>query len=79
MWAYGIVLIELVTQKEPYEGLDRLQVATRVAQGRLKPEIPAENCPAVLADLIRDCTQYEPQNRPFFRDICNTFQQADGR
>lgn len=70
VWSYGVVLWEMVTLAEkPYQGLDNQEVLEFVKKGN-KLEIPSD-CPESLAQLMRLCWQYEPDNRPTFLDICH--------
>jgi serine/threonine protein kinase len=50
VWSFGIVIIEIANQKEPYKGLDAVQVATKVAHGYTHP-IP-EGLNSFIADII---------------------------
>ncbi len=75
VWSYGVLLVEILTREEPYgKDMDQVQVATRVAQGTLKLDVPA-NAPPMLANLITDCLQFDPKMRPTFKDICAKFNE----
>jgi hypothetical protein len=77
VWSFGVVLFEITTRGDPYDGVDAIQVATKVAKGHLKCE-PAEDCPPLLADIMIDCMSFDPKERPTFREICKLF-AADER
>jgi hypothetical protein len=54
VYSFGIVLWEIVTLDEPYEGMDPLQAALAAAQNGLRPKIPFI-CPDEYAKLMQDC------------------------
>jgi len=69
VWAYGVVLWEMVTLAEqPYQGLSNDEVLNFV-KNRRTMEIP-RNCPDLIATLMQDCWAYEAEDRPTFVDIC---------
>jgi len=72
VWSYGIVLWEMLSRQPPYPGVDQIQVATRVAQGKMFLSPPA-NSPYILASIMRDCLQFDPKQRPTFKQICSRF------
>jgi serine/threonine protein kinase len=70
VWAYGVTLWEVVTAKEPFAGMDILQVAMKVRDEALTLEtyIPDE-CPSYLRKLMGLCWQQNPADRPTFVGI----------
>merc|ERR1711997_1367989 len=73
VWAYGVVLWEMVTLAEqPYQGLSNDEVLNFV-KNRRTMEIP-RNCPELIATLMHDCWAYEPEDRPTFVEICKRLQ-----
>eukprot|EP01102_Stenamoeba_stenopodia_P012134 TRINITY_DN3792_c0_g1_i2.p1 TRINITY_DN3792_c0_g1~~TRINITY_DN3792_c0_g1_i2.p1 ORF type:complete len:732 (-),score=135.02 TRINITY_DN3792_c0_g1_i2:82-2277(-) len=67
VYSYGIVLWELMTRKDPYEGLNRNYVTVGVIGG-LRPEM-LPHIPASVQELIRDCWDTDPDKRPTFKQI----------
>ena len=66
VYGFGIVLWELATRREVYEGLESTQIIAMVANDHLRPEIP-EGCP--LNDLMVKCWAENPNQRPHFDQI----------
>jgi len=71
VWAFGVVIYEIVTRKIPYEELNLEQVAIRVCNGtaslkKLPKEFPQ------LQKLMDMCLQVNPRIRPDFLQICQT-------
>jgi len=72
VWAYGVCCCEILTSGKIYGGMDAVQVATAVVSEGLKPTIPTIASPQ-LTFIISKCFEYEPENRPTFADINNSF------
>jgi serine/threonine protein kinase len=68
VYSYGIILWELLTRECPYEGMSSIQAAMAVLNQNCRPEIP-NWCPTVFADLVRQCIEKDPSNRPTFAAI----------
>lgn len=66
VYGFGIVLWELATRSQVYEGLESTQIIAMVANDHLRPEIP-EGCP--WNDLMVKCWNEVPHDRPPFEDI----------
>jgi len=68
VYAFGIILWELLTQKIPYRGMRILQVATNVLWNKIRPEIPEDASP-VFQKLLSDCWDPIVKNRPSMETI----------
>lgn len=69
VWAYGVVLWEMITLAEhPYQGLSNDEVLNWVKNHRTM-EIPL-NCPELIATLMRNCWAFNADDRPSFVQIC---------
>ncbi len=66
VYGFGIILWELATRREVYEGLESTQIIAMVANDRLRPDIPA-GCP--WNALMVKCWMEEPSERPTFDEI----------
>ena len=66
VYSFGIVLWELATREEVYQGLETTQIIARVAGDNLRPEVP-ENC--LWKDIMVKCWDEIPQNRLNFETI----------
>lgn len=68
VWAYGILLWELATfGKTPYPGVDIYSVLDMLETG-YRMERPS-GCPPEIYDLMQQCWEWVPEDRPSFRDI----------
>jgi Protein tyrosine and serine/threonine kinase len=66
VYGYGIVLWELATREEVYQGLETTQIIAKVANENLRPPVP-KDCP--WKDIMVKCWAENPQDRLEFHDI----------
>lgn len=66
VYGFGIILWELATRKEVYEGLESTQIIAMVANDYLRPEVPP-GCP--WNDVMVKCWREVPSERPMFDEI----------
>jgi len=66
VYGYGIVLWELATREEVYQGLETTQIIAKVANENLRPPIP-QDCP--WKDLMVKCWAENPLDRVEFSEI----------
>lgn len=66
VYSYGIVLWELATREEVYQGLETTQIIAKVANENLRPPIP-QDCP--WKDLMVKCWAEKPSDRLEFSEI----------
>ncbi|PRP84500.1 LRR receptor-like serine/threonine-protein kinase GSO1-like [Planoprotostelium fungivorum] len=71
VWSFGVLIWEMVAVKDPYPDKTTMEVAIGVSSGSLRLDIPEDTDP-LLAELMTDCWQTDPQLRPNFRRICET-------
>ncbi|KAK3099351.1 hypothetical protein FSP39_003147 [Pinctada imbricata] len=67
VYSFAIILWEMLTRKQPYEGCSVFQVLERTRLNK-RPEIP-ENVPKELSDFIKQCWDPLPSRRPPFKEI----------
>ncbi|KAL4717805.1 hypothetical protein ACJJTC_000954 [Scirpophaga incertulas] len=68
VWAFGILLWEIATYgMSPYPGVDLADVYHMLEKG-YRMECPP-GCPAAVYELMRGCWQWNPAERPSFREI----------
>lgn len=66
VYGYGIILWELATREEVYQGLETTQIIAKVANESLRPPIP-QDCP--WKDVMVQCWAENPHARPEFSEI----------
>lgn len=69
LYSFGIVLWELLTQEEPFGDVEDIEeMIDRVCVQHERPSIP-NDCPQVLANLIKESWDPSPEKRPTFQHI----------
>ena len=70
VYAFGVLVYEMFSGEEPYEGEDPAEVLQLVCDKAVnkRPEMP-KNCPAQISSLMRDCLVYNPEERPTFVEL----------
>lgn len=70
-WAYGVVLYEMyVPNQDPYFGKTMTEVAIEVGTFKLTLQ-PPQSAPPLVAKIMRECFQANPNDRPDFETIVN--------
>ncbi|GLD95627.1 hypothetical protein PINS_up004304 [Pythium insidiosum] len=75
VYSFAIVLWELVERRDPYAGLNAFQVPLLVANDGLRPAPFTRPAPLGLAELMHQCWDANPDQRPTFEDITDTLQR----
>ncbi|KAF8672577.1 hypothetical protein HU200_049263 [Digitaria exilis] len=68
VYSFGVILWELATLRTPWQGMNPMQVVGAVGFQDRRLDIPKEVDPLV-AKIIRDCWQKEPNLRPSFSQL----------
>lgn len=68
VYAYGIVLWEILTKKIPYSNLETTQIVGQVLLNDIRPPIP-NGTSSELKELIEICWARDPKLRPSFNQI----------
>jgi len=73
VYSFGIVLWELFTQLEPYNGFFKTfdEMMDGVTRKGKRPDIP-EDCPSKLKELMQACWNPDPNNRPSIAKILSS-------
>jgi serine/threonine protein kinase len=74
VWAFGCVLLELVSGREPFAGMPLVDVAVNVRDTKKHAEIPADTAPW-LKELMQQCWRPQPKDRPHFSGIVEYLDQ----
>lgn len=73
VWAFGVLLWELATfGMSPYPGVELTEVYHLLERG-YRMDRPA-NCPASVYELMMRCWQWDPKDRPTFKEIHNALE-----
>jgi Protein tyrosine and serine/threonine kinase len=70
VYSFGIVLWELATREEVYQGLETTQIIAKVANESLRPPIP-HDCP--WKEIMVRCWEENPMDRLEFDEIVDMF------
>lgn len=76
VYAYAIVMWEVLTHDLPYRGLEATQIIGQVLMNDARPAIP-RNAPQPFVQLMQKCWARDPFDRPSFAEIVRTFRQGD--
>nr|CAB3266555.1 proto-oncogene tyrosine-protein kinase Src-like [Phallusia mammillata] len=70
VWSYGVVLYEIFTDgKAPYPDMAPLETLFQIKEGQRMPHPTDCDCPMSAYELMFQCWQENPQDRPTFRDL----------
>ncbi|KAH9489965.1 Tyrosine kinase receptor Cad96Ca [Bulinus truncatus] len=74
VWAYGVVLWEIVTLgASPYPGLSALEVLKYVSTGK-KMGRP-NHCTNEIYEIMCSCWSFSADKRPSFEELCNKLEE----
>jgi len=65
VYAFGIILWELLTRSEPYEDMEQYAIIMQVVEGR-RPKLTPETEASPIVPLMKDCWAAKPADRPTF-------------
>ncbi len=70
MYSFGIILYELYSRKDPYEGENPSTVLDGICNRNInkRPPVPA-GCPPKVAEIMQECIDANPEKRPTFEEI----------
>uniref|UniRef100_A0A1D1Z8I9 non-specific serine/threonine protein kinase n=1 Tax=Anthurium amnicola TaxID=1678845 RepID=A0A1D1Z8I9_9ARAE len=68
VYSFGVILWELCTLQQPWEGMNPMQVVGAVGFQQRRLDIPDDMDP-VIANIIVKCWQTDPKMRPSFSEI----------
>ncbi|KAG1330120.1 serine/threonine-protein kinase EDR1 [Cocos nucifera] len=74
VYSFGVILWELATLRMPWSGMNPMQVVGAVGFQNRRLDIPKEVDP-VLAQIISDCWESEPSERPSFAQLMSPLKQ----
>ncbi|XP_074582288.1 putative serine/threonine-protein kinase SIS8 [Curcuma longa] len=68
VFSFGVILWELCTLQQPWEGMNPMQVVGAIGFQDRRLDIPDDMDP-IIAGIIRKCWQINPKMRPSFAEI----------
>lgn len=86
VWSFAVTCVEILTQMAPYKGMSLMVIASycllvdgtnfyrEVLGNRLRPTAPDTDVPPEIANLIKDCSAFQPEDRPTFQQIVSRLQ-----
>ncbi|KAM4696940.1 serine/threonine-protein kinase A-Raf [Rhinophrynus dorsalis] len=77
VYAYGVVLYELVAGTLPYANINnRDQIIFMVGRGYLSPDLckVSNNCPKAMKRLLVNCLKFKREERPLFPQILSSIE-----
>ena len=78
VYSFGIVLYEVFSRRDPYEGEDLQEVLSLVADKTVqKRPVAPSHMPDPLQSVMRDCLEDDPQARPSFQEIEDRLKRFD--
>ncbi|XP_047524725.1 mitogen-activated protein kinase kinase kinase 12-like [Pieris napi] len=77
VWSFGVVMWELLTVEVPYKNLETHAIMWGVGTNSIALPIPS-NCPSSLQQLLKQCWNRVPRNRPPFKIIAAHLEMAGG-
>ncbi|NXG73087.1 RIPK1 kinase, partial [Baryphthengus martii] len=75
VYSFGIVIWAIFANKEPYEhGINEAQICFGIMNGN-RPDIHeiTDKCPVEIIDLMKQCWEQEPEKRPTFAEISQSY------
>lgn len=77
VYSFAVLLWELLTLQEPYQGVTQDQLVMAVIERGARPPIPSHFGPPKLVKLIECCWAENPQDRPRFEQITAALSQPE--
>src|SRR6185312_46526 len=79
VYAFGIILWEILTRLEPYEDKEPMQIVVEVVNDNLRPTLPKQFMDSPLVPLMKDCWHESPDHRPSFEKILERLLEIDAK
>ena len=73
VYSYGCILYEMLSNKIPFEGETSYKAAAKIMAGK-RPKIKSHSH-RLIQELIKQCWEHEPENRPSMKKIFKKFVQ----
>lgn len=73
IWSFGALILEIVTQKPPWEGLKNMDIIEKLSVGGNHPPIPSTH--PILQKILEVCLSVSFCN--YFRDVSSNYQPTE--
>jgi len=77
VWSFGVTMWELIERKIPYYELTTNQVLDYVTSGKRLPRPTKVEIPDSLWELMQQCWNLNPDQRPSFAVLCDKLKQIE--
>jgi hypothetical protein len=71
-------MYEVIAQQEPHSSADPIEIGRLIRDQGLTPELPS-SCPQELSELVKECWQMNPEQRPSIDDLVNRLEHLQKR
>ncbi|PRW39298.1 Mitogen-activated kinase kinase kinase dlk-1 [Chlorella sorokiniana] len=89
VYSFGVTLFEIMERRRPFAGMDGFQIQTQWYLDPQSMRLPRPGVPdglapqaqaimETLADLVEQCTRWDPDERPTFQDVLAALRSATG-
>lgn len=76
VYSFGVMMWEMITNTVPWKNLSAMQIAIRISRGdNLVLPAVSEDAPEALMDVLKQCLDRDPGNRPLFPDLYESFNE----
>lgn len=76
VYSFGIILYEVYSRRDPYEGEDSKAILRQIAEEGKRPPFPHNMCDKVKS-LMSDCVEDDPSKRPSFEELDTRLKRID--
>jgi len=73
VYSFGMLMWEVLTRKQPFEGRNFLGVLLEVLEGK-RPQVPKE-CPIAYRDMMTRCWHAKAEKRPTMNEVVDVLSQ----
>mmetsp|Transcript_27799 Transcript_27799/g.24426 ORF Transcript_27799/g.24426 Transcript_27799/m.24426 type:complete len:361 (-) Transcript_27799:923-2005(-) len=76
VYSFGMILWELITGEIPYYNVPISDIIVNVGQEKKQVPIPTKG-PPLIVKIVGDCLNFDPKERPSFKEILSQLQQRN--
>ena len=79
VYSFGIILYEVYSRSDPYEGEDSKEVVRLVMDKLINKRPVPMHMPATIQSIMNDCLVSDPEQRPSFNELDQRLKRADAK